>query len=64
MVWLENTGNMKAKLPKRVLKDKWTRANQVIIVDLNGDRRPHIVAGAERGANEVRWWRNEGRRGL
>ena len=61
LVWFENTGNKKEKWPMRVLKDKWIRANQVIIVDLNGDKRPDIVAGAERGSNEVRWWRNEGR---
>jgi hypothetical protein len=32
----------------------------VLIVDLDGDGRPDIVAAAERGTNEVRWWRNEG----
>jgi len=35
-------------------------ANQVIVADLDGDGRPDIIAGAERGSNELRWWRNEG----
>ena len=34
------------------------RANQVIIADLDGDGRPDILAEAERGSNELRWWRN------
>ena len=28
--------------------------------DLDGDGRPDIVAGAERGSNGLRWWRNQG----
>jgi hypothetical protein len=31
-----------------VLKEKWTRANQIIIADLDGDKRPDIAATAER----------------
>ena len=30
--------------------------------NLTGDKRPEIIAGAERNANEVRWWRNGGLR--
>jgi hypothetical protein len=61
LVWLENPGDPR-KVPwkKHVLKQHWPNANQVIAVDLNGDRRLDIAAVAERGANEFRWWRNEG----
>jgi hypothetical protein len=50
-----------------VLKEKWYAANQVIVADLNGDKRPDIAATADAGssrvagAKELRWWRNEGR---
>jgi len=51
-----------------VIKEKWFAANQVIVADLNGDKRPDIAATADNGsryvtgANELRWWRNEGRK--
>lgn len=44
----------------QLLKDGWTNASQVIVADLKGNGRLDIVAAAERGSNEVRWWRNEG----
>ena len=50
-----------------VLKENWPSANQVIVADLNGDNRLDIIAAADdgakrfKGANELRWWRNEGR---
>lgn len=44
----------------QALKEKWPNANQVIAVDLNKDGRVDLAATAERGANEFRWWRNEG----
>ena len=43
----------------QLLKDGWTNANMVIAADINGNGRLDIAA-AERGGNEVRWWRNEG----
>jgi len=60
IVWFENPGDPKGHWTRHVLKEKWVRANSVLIVDLDGDGRPDIAAAAERGTNEVRWWHNEG----
>jgi hypothetical protein len=62
VVWFENSGDATAKWKMHELKSNWARANQIIAADLNGDKRPDLVAGAEIGANEVRWWRNEGKK--
>lgn len=61
VAWFENTGDPRKKWKKHILKDNWRSANQVIIADMNGDGKPDIIACAERGSVEVRWWRNEGR---
>ena len=61
LVWFDNPGDPKGKWTMHVLKERWVNANQVIVADLDGDRRPDIIATAERGANELRWWRNLGR---
>ena len=64
IVWFENTGS--EKWSSHVVRTKWPAANQVILADLNGDRRLDIVASADdgsrrvQGALELRWWRNEG----
>jgi hypothetical protein len=58
VVWFENTGDASTGWRRHVLKEKWSRANQVIVADLDGDRLLDIIATAERGANELRWWRN------
>jgi len=60
VVWFENLGDPRGKWKTHELKTNWSRANQIIIADFNGDGRPDLAAGAERGANEIRWWRNEG----
>jgi hypothetical protein len=57
--WFENSGDPKGKWTMHSLKTNWPMANQVIAADLDGDKRPDLIAGAEVGANEVRWWRNE-----
>jgi hypothetical protein len=61
LVWFRNPGANKAPWPMHVLKEKWPNANQVIAADLNKDGSIDLAATAERGANELRWWRNEGR---
>jgi hypothetical protein len=62
LVWFHNPGGGgKGPWKRYVLKDRWPKANQVIAADLNGDGRVDLAAVAERGANELRWWRNEGR---
>ena len=44
-----------------MIKDHWSNAVTVVLADLDNDGRLDIVACAERGANEIRWWRNLGR---
>ena len=61
IAWFENTGDPRRNWCQHVLKENWRSANQVIIADMNGDGKPDIVACAERGSVEVRWWKNEGR---
>lgn len=39
------------------IKENWTNANNVILADLDKDGKLEIVASAERGSNEVRWWK-------
>jgi FG-GAP-like repeat len=62
IVWFENPGDPRGKWIKHVLKKDWAMANQVLVADLDGDGRPDILAVAERGSNELRWWRNEGKK--
>ena len=68
VVWFENSGDPRGKWTQHILKEKYFAANQVIAADLNGDGRPDIIATSDdgsrrvQGANELRWWRNEGRK--
>ncbi len=63
IVWFENTGT--GEWPCHAIRLNWAAANQVILVDLNGDGRLDVVAGADDGSRrvqgtlELRWWRND-----
>jgi len=61
LAWFENNGDPRGQWSMHVLKPNWASANQLVIVDMNADGRLDIVAVAERGSLELRWWRNEGR---
>lgn len=56
----KHRGDPRGPWDMQILKDGWLRADQVIVADLDGDGRLDIIAAAERGSNELRWWRNEG----
>ena len=62
VVWFENAGGGQWK--QHVVRTDFRAANQVILADLDGDKRLDIVAGADDGSRrvqgslEVRWWRN------
>lgn len=60
IAWFENTGDPKAGWKQHSIKQNWSNAVTVILADLDKDGRLDIVACAERGANELRWWRNGG----
>jgi hypothetical protein len=60
IAWFENTGDPKVGWQKHVIKPRWSNAVTVIVADFDNDGRLDIVASAERGANELRWWRNDG----
>jgi hypothetical protein len=68
VVWFENGGDPRGEWRMHLIKEKYLAANQVIAADIDGDGRSDIVATADdgsrrvQGANELRWWRNEGRR--
>jgi hypothetical protein len=61
IAWFENSGDPKSDWQPHLLKDNWPNAVTVILADLDQDGRLDIVATAERGANELRWWRNIGK---
>ena len=56
----KHEGDPRGPWRKQVLKERWVKANQVIMADLDGDGRLDILAQAERGSNELRWWKNHG----
>jgi len=56
----KHQGDPRGPWSMQTLKANWISANQVLVADLNGNGRLDIVACAERGSNELRWWRNEG----
>jgi hypothetical protein len=59
LMWFENRGSGR-RWCKRVLLDVWQNGNSVLLHDLNGDDRLDVISTAERGTNQLRWWRNEG----
>ena len=58
--WFENTGDAKGAWQQHPIKSGWSNAVTVILADFDRDGRLDIAACAERGANELRWWRNAG----
>ena len=60
IAWFENSGDPRGEWKMHMLKDNWSNAVTVVIADMDDDGRLDIVACAERGANEIRWWRNLG----
>lgn len=56
----KHRGDPRGHWDMQMLKENWIRANSVIVADLDNDGRLDIIASAEIGSNEVRWWRNEG----
>lgn len=60
IAWFENTGDAQSTWRQHPLKDAWPNAVTLILADLDADGRLDIAACAERGANELRWWHNDG----
>ncbi len=60
VVWFENTGDPRSNWQMHSIKQNWPNAVTVILADLDHDGRLDIAGTAERGANELRWWRNAG----
>ena len=60
IAWFENSGDPRRPWKQHSIKQRWSNAVTVIVADLDRDGRLDIVACAERGANELRWWRNAG----
>lgn len=59
LYWMENPGDPRGEWQVHRIKVPWSNAVTVVLADMDGDQRLDIVACAERGANELRWWRNE-----
>ena len=60
LAWLRNPGKAGGAWALHRLKSEWPNAVQVIAADLDGDGRKDVVAVAEDGVHELRWWRNQG----
>lgn len=68
VAWFENTGDPRGPWKVHVIRENYYAANQIVAADLDGDGRPDLIATADdgsrrvQGANELRWWRNDGRK--
>ena len=60
LAMFKHRGDPRGPWDMQVLKANWSKASQMIAVDIDGDGRLDVVACAERGSNELRWWRNLG----
>ena len=60
LAWFENLGDPTKAWKMHSLKERWSNPITVVLADLDQDGRLDIVACAERGSNELRWWRNLG----
>lgn len=53
----KHRGDPRGTWDMHLIKENWTNANSVILADLDNDGLLEIVACAERGSNELRWWK-------
>ena len=60
LAMFKHRGNPRGPWDMQVLKANWSKASMMMAVDIDGDGRLDVVACAERGSNELRWWRNCG----
>lgn len=60
VAWFRNPGRRGERWSMHLLRENWRSANQILIADLDGDGRLDIAACAEKGTQELRWWRNLG----
>ena len=57
LAFFKHRGDPQGPWDMYMIKENWTNANNVILADLDKDGKLEIVASAERGSNEVRWWK-------
>lgn len=62
IAWFENPGDPRGTWKMHTLKKLWPMANTVVLADVDNDGRLDIAACAEHGANEIRYWHNDGAR--
>ena len=60
VAWFRNHGRRGEPWSMHLLKENWRSANQILIADLDGNGRLDVVACAEKGTQELRWWQNQG----
>jgi len=60
VLWFENPGTPDGKWEKHLLDGDIAEARTIRVADLDGNGRPDILAQAERGSNDLRWWQNLG----